>query len=123
MARRPTAADVAKAAGVSVATVDRVLNGRERVREETARRVYEAAQKVGYHAIAVIEQRLKAELPEVRFAFVLHKEKQAFYQSFAQEIAAALRCRSASRLRSRQPRSRRCSCRCGARRTWWRRRR
>ena len=27
----------------------------------------------------------------MRFAFVLHKEKQAFYQSFAQEIAAAVK--------------------------------
>lgn len=90
MARRPTAADVATEAGVSVATVDRVLNGRERVRDDTAQRVYEAAQRVGYHATALIEQRLKAELPEVRFGFVMHKEKQAFYQAFAQELTEAV---------------------------------
>ena len=43
--------DVAREArAVSIATVDRVLNGRERVREETARRVYEAARRIGYHA-------------------------------------------------------------------------
>ena len=40
MARRPTIDDLAQAAGVSVATVDRVLNGRPNVREGTARRVY-----------------------------------------------------------------------------------
>jgi LacI family transcriptional regulator len=34
---------------VSIATVDRVLNAREKVREDTARRVYEAARLVGYH--------------------------------------------------------------------------
>ena len=43
MGSRPTIADLAAKAGVSVATVDRVLNGRHKVREETARRVYEAA--------------------------------------------------------------------------------
>ena len=37
MARRPTIEDVAREAGVSVATVDRVLNNRARVREETRR--------------------------------------------------------------------------------------
>ncbi|HUG61288.1 MAG TPA: LacI family DNA-binding transcriptional regulator, partial [Methylomirabilota bacterium] len=40
MGSRPTIEDVARSAGVSVATVDRVLNGRQKVREDTARRVY-----------------------------------------------------------------------------------
>lgn len=91
MAGRPTIADVAKEAGVSVATVDRVLNGRERVRESTARQVLEAAHRIGYHAAALIEQRIQSELPRVRFGFVLHKEKQAFYQNFATEIESAVR--------------------------------
>lgn len=41
---RPTIADLARAAGVSTATVDRVLNGRQSVREETVRRVHDAAE-------------------------------------------------------------------------------
>ncbi len=41
MAKRPTITDLARISGVSVATVDRVLNSRLPVREETARRVYE----------------------------------------------------------------------------------
>jgi LacI family transcriptional regulator len=91
MARRPTIRDVAQAAGLSQATVDRVLNGREQVREETARRVYEAARKIGYHAAPLIAQRLQAEVPTLRMGIVLHKEKQAFYQAFAAEIEAAAR--------------------------------
>ena len=47
MAKRPTITDLAESAGVSVATVDRVLNGRHPVREETARRVYAAARDIG----------------------------------------------------------------------------
>ena len=91
MARRPTIDDLAQAAGVSVATVDRVLNGRPNVREGTARRVYEAAQAIGYHAAGLIGQRLQGDLPVLRLGFVLHKEKQAFYQNFAAEIRAAVR--------------------------------
>jgi LacI family transcriptional regulator len=43
MAKRPTIPTWPQASGVSVATVDRVFNSRLPVREETARRVYEAA--------------------------------------------------------------------------------
>lgn len=90
MARRATIGDVARAAGVSVATVDRVLNGRERVREATAQRVLEAAQRIGYHAAPLIASRIRAELPRRRFGFVLHKERQAFYRNFAAEIERAV---------------------------------
>lgn len=90
MARRKTITDVAREAGVSVATVDRVLNGREKVREATARQVFEAAQRIGYHAAGLIGQRIQTELPLMRFGFVLHKEKQAFYQNFAAEISRAV---------------------------------
>jgi LacI family transcriptional regulator len=90
LAGRPTIHDVAGAAGVSVATVDRTLNGRQRVREETARTVYEAAQSIGYHAAGLIQQRIQSDLKPVRLGFVLHKEKQAFYQAFVDEIRRAV---------------------------------
>ena len=87
--RRPTISDLAKASGVSVATVDRVLNGRHPVREETARRVYDAAQAIGYHAVGLLRQRIFEDLPQYRLGFVLQKPGQAFYQSFVREIEAA----------------------------------
>src|SRR5215212_1724417 len=49
--RRPagvTIHDVAKRAGVSVATVSRVLNGKEVVREETSQQVFSAAKSLRY---------------------------------------------------------------------------
>jgi LacI family transcriptional regulator len=46
--RRRTILDVARAAGVSTATVDRVLNGREGVRGATRARVLSAAGSLGY---------------------------------------------------------------------------
>jgi LacI family transcriptional regulator len=90
MANRPTIHDVAHEAGLSSATVDRVLNGRERVREETARRVYVAARAIGYHAAPLIGQRVKADQPRLRLGLVLHKERQSFYQQFKVEAERAV---------------------------------
>lgn len=91
MGQRPTISDVAATAGVSVATVDRVLNARAPVRAETARRVQEAAQSIGYHAAPLIDQRLSANLPEFRIGYVLHKERQPFYQALKEEAERSAR--------------------------------
>ncbi len=93
MANRPTIHDLANAAGVSVATVDRVLNGRTKVREETARKVAEAAHRIGYHARGLVELSRSWNVPEVTLGFVLHKEKQEFYQNFGAEIRKAVAAR------------------------------
>jgi len=50
MSRRPTIRDVAERAGVSIATVSRVLNDRADVSVETRERVREVARSVGYTA-------------------------------------------------------------------------
>ena len=50
MSRRPTIRDVAEQAGVSIATVSRVLNDRADVSVETRERVREVARSVGYAA-------------------------------------------------------------------------
>jgi LacI family transcriptional regulator len=89
MARRPTIADLARSAGVSVATVDRVLNGRHPVRRETAQRVYEAATELRFHATGLIRRRLSEDMPQVRLGFLLQKPRQAFYQAFERELRAA----------------------------------
>jgi LacI family transcriptional regulator len=89
MSNRPTIADLARAAGVSVATVDRVLNGRHPVRDETARRVYDAAKGIGYHAVGLLRQRVFEDLPQYRLGFLLQKPQQAFYQIVAKEIENA----------------------------------
>jgi DNA-binding LacI/PurR family transcriptional regulator len=48
--KRPTIRDVAREAGVSYATVSRVLNGREWVSPDAARAVREAIERTGYTA-------------------------------------------------------------------------
>ncbi|MBP1857599.1 LacI family DNA-binding transcriptional regulator [Rhizobium herbae] len=90
MAARPTIADLAKAANVSVATVDRVLNGRHKVREDTAKRVYKAANEIGFHAVGLLRQRVFEGMPQYRLGFVLQKPNHHFYQAFARELETAV---------------------------------
>jgi len=85
-----TIAHLAREAGVSVATVDRILNGREKVRPETAERVHQAARRIGYHGVNAITSRLGVDLPELKVGVILQKEGHAFYQNFARAIEQAL---------------------------------
>ncbi len=104
--KRPTMTAVAEAAGVSVATVDRVLNGRLPVRGPTAMRVMEAAQRIGYHASDLMRQRLLGggNTPARTLGFILQINHDPFYAALAealQQAAAAQtrwRCRAVVRV-------------------------
>ncbi len=87
--KRAGMVDLAAAAEVSVATVDRVLNGRESVRADTRARVAEAAQRIGHPAARRLLQQA-ADLPKCRIGVLLHKQGQDFYKAFAEEIAFAV---------------------------------
>ena len=89
MARRPTVNDIAAASGLSVATVDRVLNARLPVRQETAERVFRAAEQIGYHGTGLIRRRVEANLPHYRLAILLQHPDQIFYSDFARELERA----------------------------------
>lgn len=94
MAKRPTIRDVAREANVSVSTVDRALNGRMAVRDDTLRKIAEAAHRVGYHARGLFDHRLVEMVPEMRLGFFLLKEKQEFYKNFRREIERAVASRT-----------------------------
>jgi len=98
MAKRPTIKDVAREAGVSAATVDRALNGRSLVREETMRKIADAAHRVGYHGRGIIQDKLNASVPEVRLGFILLKKSQEFYRNFALQIEQEIAARSDFRI-------------------------
>src|SRR5258706_5578053 len=91
MARRPTISDLAAAAGVSVATVDRVLNRRHPVRVDWAERVLGAAESIGFHATTLLKQRIRADVPERIFGFLLQKRTDYFYQQLAGDLQSATR--------------------------------
>ncbi len=88
MVNRPTLQDLAKTAGVSIATVDRVINRRLPVSDDTAQRVVRAAESIGYHGTSLIKRRL-TEIPVRRFGYLLQKRHDAFYQNLANALVAA----------------------------------
>jgi LacI family transcriptional regulator len=53
MARRPTIHDVAAAAGVSVSTVSKAVNGRYGISADTSKRVMEVVERLGYESSLV----------------------------------------------------------------------
>lgn len=86
---RPTIRDLAEAAGVSVATVNRVLAGKGNVRQATMQRVREMAEEIGFYGMGAIQSRIAAARPKYRLGFLLHQPWRAFYQNVARTIRAA----------------------------------
>src|SRR5690625_698605 len=68
--KRPTLADVAKAAGVSIATASKALNGRTQVRAETRGRVIKAAEELSFRLNALAQQRQRGR--SVAMGLVTH---------------------------------------------------
>ncbi len=98
---RPTIADLARAAGVSISTVDRVLNGRDPVRRATAEQILGAAERIGFHAVGAIRNRLGADRPERTLGFLLQQGSRSFYRDLGHALAAATGASTAIRGRSR----------------------
>ncbi|MCO5065300.1 MAG: LacI family DNA-binding transcriptional regulator [Rhizobiaceae bacterium] len=84
---RPTVNDLAKAAGVSLATIDRVLNARAGVREQTIRRVNDAIEKIGY--VRDVTAANLARQRRYRFAFVLPEGPGEFVSLLKTALAEA----------------------------------
>lgn len=79
-----TLKDVAREAGVSIATVDRVLHGRAGVRKATVQRVEETIERLGFrpHAAAAELARGKS----YRFCFVMPKSLNAFMSEIQETV-------------------------------------
>ena len=88
---RPTIADLAEAAGVSVSTVNRILGGTASVRGATVQRVQAAAERIGFYGIGAIEDRMRKTAPNYRLGFLLQQSKRELYQLFSKKIIAACR--------------------------------
>jgi LacI family transcriptional regulator len=84
---RPTVNDIAREAGVSLATVDRVLNARPGVREKTIEAVQGAIQKLGY--IRDVAAANLARQRSYRMAFVLPDNDSQFVGAIADTLLQA----------------------------------
>ncbi|MEJ7136906.1 LacI family DNA-binding transcriptional regulator [Amphibiibacter pelophylacis] len=87
----PTMADVAREAGVGVATVDRVINRRAPVRPDTAQRVLAAAEAVGFRRAGLIRRRLGEQARPLTLGFVLQSAHSPFYRALGAALRAAVR--------------------------------
>jgi LacI family transcriptional regulator len=86
---RVTIADVAKAAGVSLSTVDRVLNGRAPVRMDTAKHIHEVAASMGFHLTGVIKERVQGKKVKFKLGFLLEQPDSAFYSDLGAALSRA----------------------------------
>jgi LacI family transcriptional regulator len=85
--RRVTVRQIAERAQLSVATVDRVINGRTTVRRGTALRVQSAAQELGYQFTVPMRVRTdEASSEPIKCAFLLQRRASSFYQNLAEEL-------------------------------------
>lgn len=87
--RRPKIPDLALAAGVSVATVNRVLSGAANVRLATRERVQQAAEAIGFYGVGSIQARVAAARTRLRFGVLLLQPHRPFYQNVARALKDA----------------------------------
>ncbi|WP_372422083.1 LacI family DNA-binding transcriptional regulator [Salinarimonas chemoclinalis] len=85
--QRPTVNDIAKEAGVSLATVDRVLNARPGVRARTVMRVNEAIERLGW--VRDVAAANLARRRSYRVAFVLPDSRTSFMRALRGAIESA----------------------------------
>jgi len=83
---RPTIRDLANAAGVSIATANRVIGGSGNVKQSTMQRVKDAAQEIGFYGLGTIDSRVAAARAKYRFGFLLHQPSRQFYLNLAQAL-------------------------------------
>lgn len=80
---KPTLLDIATHAGVSIATVDRVMNDRGAVSARSRTRVLSSAKEIGYEGLS--ETGLAAQLP-VHLIFALPEGTNAFIQDLGEHV-------------------------------------
>lgn len=94
--KRVTIHDVAETAGVSLATVDRVLNGRPGVRKKTIEKVKQAAETLNYKPDVFAAGLAKKRL--YRFHFLLPNGPNAFMEDLTREAMSHAQTMSGDRM-------------------------
>lgn len=82
---RPTVRDVARAAGVSVMTVSRVINGQNGVSPQTAARVRQVIKTLGYHRNELADQ-LRRGRTTATLGLVVDDVANPFYATLARAV-------------------------------------
>lgn len=87
--KRPTIPDLAEAAGVSVSTVNRVINDASKVRAPTRERVLRAAQDIGFYGVGSIEYSILNQSEVHRPGILLLQQRRPFYADLGRAFRRA----------------------------------
>lgn len=86
MSSRPTIPDLAKAAGLSVSTVNRVIDKSSTVRQQTRERVLRAAEEIGFYGLAAIEHSVLKGREAFKLGVLLLQRRRTFYRNLGDEL-------------------------------------
>lgn len=89
MLKRPTIPDLAAAAGVSVSTVNRVINEPGSVRQPTRERVLRAAREIGFYGLGSIEHSVRSGRETHRLGVLLQQGGRTFYRNLGDALRRA----------------------------------
>ena len=92
--KRPTIPDLANAAGVSVSTVNRVLNQPESVRAPTRERVLGVAKEIGFYGVGTIQHGVSAHRQTHKIGILLLQKGRRFYRNLGETMQAEVAARS-----------------------------
>ncbi len=87
--KRPTIPDLAEAAGVSVSTVNRVINQGDSVRPATRERVLLAAEEIGFYGLGTIKHAVRRGHEIHRIGVLLQHGSRVFYRNLGESIRKA----------------------------------
>ncbi|HPE25750.1 LacI family DNA-binding transcriptional regulator [Albidovulum sp.] len=87
MKRRPTIPDLAKLAGVSVSTVNRIINQTGSVRQPTRERVLRTAEEIGFYGLGTIEHSVRKGRESHRLGVLLQQGGRTFYRNLGEALA------------------------------------
>ncbi|SEG07772.1 transcriptional regulator, LacI family [Thalassococcus halodurans] len=88
-AKRPTIKDLSQAAGVSVTTVNRVINSPNLVRRQTRELVLKAAEKIGFYGVGSIQDSLRRKEQVFKLGVLLQQKNRTFYRDLAKALSKA----------------------------------
>lgn len=86
---RPTIKDLAEAAGVSISTVNRMLNNASTVRQPTRERVRHAAERIGFYGLGTIDYSMRESAETHRLGILLQQGIRSFYRDLGAVLKQA----------------------------------
>lgn len=88
---RPTIRDLASAAGVSVSTVNRVINNAAAVKSVTRDAVLQAAEEIGFYGLGTIQNSVMQQRETHRLGVLLQQGHRVFYKDLGNALTQAAR--------------------------------